>query len=301
MNNRKTLLVSLFIFSISALLFLRSATETPHVPGKSQELPPSRNCIVELPDHFDFAGEKVPLSDEEVYERLDREIHVNTYYHSSTIQILKLSSRWFPLIDSILAKNGIPADFKYLAAAESGLRNVVSPAGARGVWQIMTRTAKEYGLIINSEVDERYNIEKSTEAACRYLRKAYEKLGSWTLAAASYNMGMDGIQNTMDEQKETNYYDLYLNNETSRYLFRILALKAIISDPGHYGFCFDENDLYQPLEAKILTVDTPVNSLIDLAHSQDITYKTLKFYNPWLRARSLKSAGQQAFEIKIPT
>jgi len=300
MNNRNTLLFSVFILSVSALLFLRSAKEPPHVPGKSQELPPSRNCIVDLPPFFDFAGEPVPLSDEEVYERLDREIHVNTYYHSSTIQILKLSSRWFPLIDSILNQNGIPADFKYLAAAESGLRNVVSPAGARGIWQIMPRTAREYGLTVNSEVDERYHIEKSTEAACRYLKDAYEKLGSWTLAAASYNMGMEGIQNVMEEQKESNYYDLYLNTETSRYLFRILALKAILNNPGHFGFCFDENDLYKPLKATTLTIDTPVNSLVDLAHSQDISYKTLKFYNPWLRAKSLKSAGQQAFEIKIP-
>ncbi len=300
MNKRLLFLLSVFLLSISALLFLRSASGTPSLPGKEDGLPPSRNCFVTLPPHIDFAGEPVPLNDQEVFERLDREVHVNTYFHSSTIQLVKLSSRWFPLIEKILHKNGVPDDFKYLAAAESGLRNVISTRGARGIWQLMPGTAKEYGLIVNREVDERYNIEKSTDAACQYLKKAYEKLGSWTLAAASYNMGMDGIESEMTRQEQNNYYNLLLNSETSRYMFRILALKTILSDPAKYGFCYDASDLYEPLQYKSITVDTAIHNLVHFAKQQNTSYKMLKYLNPWLRKNTLKEAEEQAFDIKIP-
>ena len=300
MNKHLSFYLALILLSISALLFLRSATGTPSIPGKEEGMPPSRNCFVTLPAQVDFAEEAVPLKDQEVYERLDREIHVNTYFHSSTIQLVKLSNRWFPVIEKILRQNGVPDDFKYLAAAESGLRNVVSPKGASGIWQLMPGTAKEYGLIVNREVDERYNIEKSTEAACQYLKKAYKKLGSWTLAAASYNMGMDGIENEMTRQEQNNYYDLLLNSETSRYVFRILALKTILSDPAKYGFCYDASDLYEPLPYKSISIDTGINNLVLFAKQQKTTYKMLKYLNPWLRKNTLKEAEERGFDIKIP-
>lgn len=300
MNKHLSFYLALILLSISALLFLRSATGTPSIPGKEEGMPPSRNCFVTLPAHVDFAEEAVPLKDQEVFERLDREIHVNTYFHSSTIQLVKLSNRWFPVIEKILRQNNVPDDFKYLAAAESGLRNVVSPKGASGIWQLMPGTAKEYGLIVNREVDERYNIEKSTEAACQYLKKAYKKLGSWTLAAASYNMGMDGIENEMTRQEQNNYYDLLLNSETSRYVFRILALKTILSDPAKYGFCYDASDLYEPLQYKSISIDTGINNLVLFAKQQKTTYKMLKYLNPWLRRNTLKEAEERAFDIKIP-
>ncbi len=204
----------------------------------------------EIPDEVYLFGEKLPLENFEVYERLDREMIVNAYWHSATILALKRANRWFPVIEPILKRNNIPVDFKYLAVAESNLENVISPAGATGFWQFIKSAATQYGLEVNDEVDERYDVEKSTEAACRYLKDAYQKFGSWTMAAAAYNAGMNGIDKWSSLQKTTNYYNLVLGIETSRYIARVAAIKIIMENPQKYGFNLSEKDLYQPLKYK---------------------------------------------------
>ncbi len=259
-----------------------------------------KHFAVDLPDSATFAGEPVPMNDFEVRERLDRELTINGYWHSSTIQNLKLANRYFPIIEKILAENGVPDDFKYLAVAESGLRYVISPSNAEGIWQFLDGTAKNYGLIVNSEIDERYHIEKSTEAAAKYLNEAYRKFGNWTLAAASYNAGMGAIEGAMDYQKENNYYDLYLKDETSRYILRAAAIKIIFENTKRYGFFLDEEDLYNPLTFKTVKIDTTISSLVNFAESYQISYKLLRTYNPWLRSSSLTVKAGQTFEIKLP-
>lgn len=255
---------------------------------------------IPTPTNVSFAGEIVPMEDMDIYERMDRELHINTYYHSNTFLLFKRANRWFPVIEDILKKNKIPEDFKYLALIESGFQNVVSPAGARGFWQFLESTAKEYGLEVNEEVDERYDVEKSTEAACRYLNDAYARLGSWSLAAGSYNMGIAGIQSELLRQKSDNYYDLLLNEETKRYLFRILAVKEIFESPEKYGFNVRESDLYPSLEYSIVEVDTAINDFADFAHSYGISYKTLKYFNPWLRQGYLNNEKGNIYQIKLP-
>ncbi|MBP7399241.1 MAG: lytic transglycosylase domain-containing protein, partial [Chitinophagales bacterium] len=200
------------------------------------EVSMAKYYAIKLPKELSFAGEKVPMQDFEVRERLDRELTVNSYWHSNTLQNLKLAHRWFPTIEKILAENNIPDDFKFVALAESGLRNVVSPASAEGYWQFLAGTAKEYGLKVNEQVDERYDVEKSTQAATKYFANAYKKFNNWTLAAASYNVGMGAIEKNLTYQDVSNYYDLYLNTETSRYIFRILAFKVIYENTEKFGF-----------------------------------------------------------------
>lgn len=255
---------------------------------------------VPIPKHIHFAGEKPPLHDPDVYERLDREIHVNTYWQSNSLLMFKRANRYFPVIEPILKKHGVPDDFKYLALIESGLTHAVSPSGAVGFWQIMKTTGQEYGLEINNEVDERYHLEKATAAACAYLLEAKEKFGSWTLAAASYNMGMSGLQKQLDRQEATSYYEVYLNRETERYVFRIMALKAIMEDPGMYGFHFRDKDLYRPHSTKTVVIDSSVTNFAAFARSFQISYKTLKYYNPWLRQSYLINKSGKAYELAIP-
>lgn len=254
-----------------------------------------------IPDELSFAGEVVPMQLTDVHEKLDREMHVNTYWQSNTLLYLKRSNKWFPVIEPILKENNIPDDFKYLALIESGLTQVVSPAGAAGFWQFMKATGKEYGLEVNSEVDERYHIEKATVAACKYLQEAYDKYGSWTLAAASYNMGMNGLDNQLERQQVDNYYDLLLNEETARYIFRILAAKEILNQPATYGFTFRNKDLWEPIPTTTVTVDSSVSDWADFAGNQGINYKVLKNLNPWLRQSYLKNTSGKAYSIKIPT
>ncbi len=255
---------------------------------------------VPIPVNIAFAGEKPPLSDPEVVERLDREIHVNTYWQSNSLLMFKRANRYFPVIEPILKANGVPDDFKYLALIESGLTNVVSPAGAVGFWQIMKGTGQDYGLEINNEVDERYHLEKATEAACKYLLEAKAKFGSWTLAAASYNMGMNGLQNQLERQKADDYYDILLNSETARYVFRILAVKAIMESPKEYGFHYREKDLYQPLPTQTVVVDSTVSHFADWAAQFGMSYKTLKYYNPWLRQNYLNNKSGKSYAIQVP-
>ncbi len=255
---------------------------------------------IPIPADINFAGEQPNLNDPDVIERLDREVHVNTYWQSNSLLMFKRANRYFEIIEPILKKNGVPDDFKYLSLIESGFQNVVSPAGAVGFWQIMKATGREYGLEINSEIDERYNLEKSTEAACKYLVEAKKQFGSWTLAAASYNMGMSGLRKQLDRQKASNYYDLLLNAETARYVFRILAVKTIFENPEMYGFHYRDKDLYQPLEVKVITIDSSVAHFADFAAEHGISYKTLKYHNPWLRQNYLKNSARKTYDIRIP-
>lgn len=254
-----------------------------------------------LPKAMDFASEKAPLNIADVSERLDRELIINANLHSTTTLILKRANRVFPIIEPILKKNGIPDDFKYLAVIESGLVNVVSPAGARGVWQFMPQTAKEYGMEVNEIVDERYHLEKSTQAACDYLKAAKNKFGNWTLAAASYNGGMAGISKQIERQGVSDYYDLLLTEETSRYVFRILALKEIMKNPEKYGFALPNEQLYFPIETKQISVDSTVTNLATFAKKQGVNYKVLKIHNPWLRDTKLENKTKKVYTIDIPT
>ncbi|NGY38462.1 lytic transglycosylase domain-containing protein [Flavobacterium sp. XN-5] len=253
-----------------------------------------------FPTAANFAGEATPLKIIDIKERLDRELIVNINLHASTILAIKRANRAFPVIEPILKKNGIPDDFKYLAVIESGLVNAVSGAGARGVWQFMPETAKERGMEVNDFVDERYSLEKSTQAACSYLLIAKAKFGTWTLAAASYNGGMGGVNKQMDIQKESNYYDLLLTEETSRYVFRILALKEIMKNPAKYGFSLTKEELYPLLPTKKIVVDSTILDLADFAKAQGINYKILKIHNPWLRDRKLENPTYKKYTIEIP-
>lgn len=283
------------------LLFLWSFThhdektiEAPKIVNDTKFVAPSS------PLNPIFAGEAVPTDIIDVKEKLDRELVVNSYWHSNTFLMIKRANRWFPVIEPILAENGIPEDFKYLALIESGLTNAVSPAGATGFWQFMKATGQSYGLQVTSEVDERYHVEKSTEAACHYLRDAFDKYHSWTLVAASYNMGMSGLGRRLSEQQVESYYDLLLNAETARYVYRIAAVKEIFEQPEAYGFFIADEDLYAPYQTHLVDVDQPVSDFIVFAQEQGINYKVLKTLNPWLRKGQLSSTGGKTFAVKIP-
>jgi hypothetical protein len=253
-----------------------------------------------IPESMDFAGEAVPLSEIDIRERLDRELTVNTYWQSQTLLSLKKAHRWFPVISPILEEEGVPQDFKYLALIESGLDNIVSPAGAAGFWQILKSTATEGGLRLDEEVDERYHLEKATRFACKYLKTAKEKFGTWTAAAASYNMGMNGYQRQVDSQGSSNYYNLFLNSETSRYVFRILAAKAIVSHPEKYGFYLRNKDLYPTLETFSLRLDTSITDVYQFALQSGINYKLLRRYNPWIRGKKLSVSTGDSLIISLP-
>jgi len=259
-----------------------------------------RISAIEIPEDLNFANEKVPQEDPEILERVDREFLVNTYWQSNALLLMKRAHKYFPVIEPILSKNGIPDDFKYLAVAESGLQNVVSHAGATGFWQIMKATGREYGLEINDNVDERYHLEKSTEVACRYLQKYKDKYGSWTLAAAAYNAGPGSINKFMGIQQANDYYDLLLGQETGRYVFRILAIKEILSNPAKYGFEIERDDLYNAVPTFNVVVDEPVQNFADFAQQYEINYKILKRHNPWLREPHLNNASGKTYTLEIP-
>ena len=249
---------------------------------------------------MDFCGERVPLENPDIWERFDKELLKNTYWQSNTLLLYKRAHKYFPVIEPILAEYQIPDDFKYLALIESGLENVISPAGATGFWQIMKGTAKEFGMEVNSEIDERYHLVKSTIFACEYLLQAKEKFGSWTLAAAAYNMGRTGLQKQINRQKVNTYYNLLLNNETSRYVFRILAVKDILENPKQYGFHLRDKDLYQRVPTYTVSVDTAISHWADFAHQHEINYKILKRHNPWLRKNYLTNSKRKIYEVDIP-
>ncbi len=268
--------------------------------GDKNVSPAYRISAIDIPENLVFAGEAVPQEDPEVLERIDREFLVNTYWQSNALLLMKRAHKYFPVIEPILAKNGVPDDFKYLAVAESGLQNVVSPAGAAGFWQILKATGREYGLEVNDNVDERYHLEKATEAACRYLKRYKEKYGSWTMAAAAYNTGTGSIDKYMNIQKAGDYYDLLLGEETGRYVFRILAIKEILSYPDKYGYVVTQEDFYNNVPTFQVEVDTPVTDFAAFAKQYEINYKILKRHNPWLREPHLNNASGKKYQIAIP-
>ena len=299
MKNKIFLLTSIFLI----LIFLGYTSINPEMKtafeydGEGTSL---KVYALKLPEMIDFSGEQAPLDAPDIRERLDKELLVNTYWQSNMMLLLKRANKWFPTIEKILKEEGVPEDFKYLAVIESGLENLRSPKGAKGFWQLMPTTAKEYGLEVNSNVDERYHIEKSTRVACQYLLKARARFGSWTLAAASYNRGMYGTNKLLDNQMADNYYDLLLNKETSRYVFRILAVKEIMSNPQLYGFVFEEKDLYQPIPVRKIGLDTPIANIAEFAKENEINYKLLKIHNPWLIQNHLNNRSRKYYEIAIP-
>lgn len=269
-------------------------------PEKEKAVKDYNVYALSLPKNLNFAGEKVPIENPDIHERMDRELLVNTYWQSNGLLLIKRAHKYFPIIEPILKKNGIPEDFKYLAVAESGLTQIVSPAGATGFWQLMEATAEEHGLEVNDNVDERYHIEKSTQVACEYLKEAKERFGTWTLAAASYNAGKYGIEKQQERQDVTDYYDLLLGSETERYIFRIVAIKEILNHPAKYGFNFEEKHLYKPIITKKVDVDTAVTDFARFAKDFGINYKILKIHNPWLREAYLNNKSRKLYEIKIP-
>jgi hypothetical protein len=253
-----------------------------------------------IPDTVMLADERVPTQYFDVYESLDRELHVNTYWHSQFFLYLKRANRFFPIIEPILKRNGIPDDFKYLCIAESGMTNAVSPAGASGFWQFIKATGTRFGLRIDDEVDERFHLEKATEAACKYLKYMYKDYKSWSLVAAAYNMGQGGLDKQIKNQKVSSYYDLMLNDETSRYVFRIVAIKLIFENPKGYGFNFIPKQLYTKIPTNIVEVDTTITDLADFSIQLGINLKLLKIFNPWLRQNQLTNSDSQKYSIIIP-
>ena len=253
-----------------------------------------------IPSKLIFANETVPVQHNDVKECLDRELLSNAYWHSQTILLFKRAHRYFPAIEPILKKYGIPDDFKYIPLIESGLLNIGSPAGARGYWQLIEGTAKENGLEVNDDVDERNHIEKSTEAACKFFLQAYNKFQSWPMVAASYNMGITGLYNQVKNQGTNNFYDLWLNTETGRYIFRVIALKLIFENPKIYGFELKESDLYSPIPTKNIEIDSSITNLFSFAKSQGLSYKAFKTYNPWLVSTKLSNKSKKKYTIAIP-
>lgn len=302
--NFSKLFIFLYVVAFGLIiggLFFCSQTD----PAKPHDLEPRGAEVVftpvALPDKLEFAKESVPLSNFDVRESLDREMLSVANFHSQTLLYIKKTNRYFAVIEPILKKNGIPDDFKYLALAESGfLDKIVSPAGAAGIWQFMKGAAIENGLEINDEVDERFHFEKSTEAACKFLKTAYSKYGNWTMVAASYNAGVSGIKRQEEFQNSSNYYDLFLNEETSRYLFRIMALKLIVGEPLKYGFKVTEQEKYPIIPSREIKVEESIKNLTDFARSNNVNYKLLKQFNPWLKQTYLKNPRRKTYTFRIP-
>ncbi|MBS1586235.1 MAG: lytic transglycosylase domain-containing protein [Bacteroidetes bacterium] len=255
----------------------------------------------DIPKSMDFCGEKVPLNRWEVRERLDRDMIVNYYAHGGTLYMLKNVTRYFPVIEARLKANGVPDDFKYVCAAESSLQpTATSSVGAASLWQFMKDTAPRYGLEINENVDERYNVVKATDAACAFFNEAHRKFGSWTAAAASYNCGQGGYASQVSFQGGNSFYDMVFPEETNRYIFRILSLKAILSQPKAWGFMLDASEGYQPVKTRNVTVTATVENLADFARQNGTSYKMLKLQNPWLRSRTLPVRPGKSYVVEIP-
>jgi hypothetical protein len=294
-------ILALFGLACLTALFINALQEPPSDENLEKKMINDYNVYaLQVPSYLEFAGEEMPLSNPDIHERMDRELLVNTYWQSNGLLMFKRAKKYFPIIEPILAKHGIPDDFKYLAVIESGLSNAKSPAGASGVWQIMKATGKENGLEVNANVDERYHIEKATEVACKYLKKSKARFNSWTLAAAAYNAGNGGVSKQLKRQGVNSYYDLLLGQETGRYVFRIMALKEILSHPDKYGFNFREKDLYSTIPTYKVAVDTAVTDFSKFAKQFGINYKILKLHNPWLRENVLNNKSRKQYFIDIP-
>ena len=280
----------LISFGISKTRFLTNGNESNY-----------KIFSISIPKKVSFAGEEINLNDQDLFERMDRELLVNTYWQSNTILMIKRANKYFSQIEKILIDEGVPTDFKYLALIESGFQNVTSPSGAKGFWQIMKTTGKEYGLEINSNVDERYNLDLSTRLACKYLKKARDKFGNWILAAAAYNRGINGIQNKITNQKQKTYENILFGEETKRYIFRIIALKNIIESPESFGFYIKKEDMYNPIKYDKIKINTPINNISDFSKKFGLTYKALKIHNPWLLENHLNNKSRKVYTISIPS
>lgn len=292
-------IIPAILISVSSVLFIAAVSPDTSTTSVNETLP---NTVVSppIPESVFLAGEQVPLESFSVREKLDKELIINTYRHSSSILYLKRASRWFPIIEPILEEHSIPNDFKYLAVIESGLTQAVSPAGASGFWQFMKKTAPEYGLEVTSTVDERYHVEKSTHAACQYLQESYEKFGNWALAAASYNMGMTGVEQRLEAQGIDSYWELHLNSETARYVYRILAVKEVLSKPETYGFQLTENDVYHPHEVRKVVITANIENLSEFALNNGSNYRELKELNPWLIKESFVATPGKIYTVYFP-
>lgn len=302
-NSKKHLLSfgSLLMLFVIMQLFNFATTGSPYeVEHKGYYNSHFQNTRLNLPDDFNFSYEKVPLNNFSVVEGLEKEFLSNPYSQSQMLLLQKQTNRWFPVIEPILKRYNIPDDFKYIVVVESGLTNCTSSAKAVGYWQIIESTGINYGLEINTNVDERYDMEKSTEAACKYFKEAYKKFKNWTLVAASYNMGIGGISMQLDKQKVGNYYDLYLNGETARYVFRILSIKELLSRPDAYGFVLLKPSRHIAPPIKKLTVDSSITDLVDFALKQGTNYKSLKLLNPWLLSSSLSNSEGKIYTLQLP-
>ena len=263
---------------------------------------PTNYSTHDVPSSVTFCGKNIDLTRYDRYERMDRELLAFTYMHSTSIQMIKKANRYFPIVEPILKANGIPDDFKYLMVIESNLNPTArSSAGAAGLWQFMQTTGREYGLEVNKNIDERYHVEKSTEAACKYLKDAYTKYQDWIAVAASYNAGQARISTQFEKQQVDEMLDLYLVEETARYVYRIIAAKIMFSNPSAFGFRLRTKDLYMPIPYKEVSVNTGILNLAEWAKKQGITYALLKNMNPWLRDNFLQNVSKRTYTLKIPT
>ena len=297
---KKSIRILSLALLIIAVVLLTNAISTQQISDTTNTSDTYKIKALKLPTDLNLAGERVPLEKEDIKERMDRELLVNTYWQSNGLLLIKRANKYFPILEPLLKKYGLPDDFKYLCVAESALIDETSSAGAAGFWHFMRGTGKEFGLEINKNVDERYDIEKSTKVAADYLKKAYNHFGTWTLAAAAYNAGSARVANSLKTQGVTSYYDALLPDETERYVLRIIALKEVLSNPKKYGFIFDQNDLYNLPKTKTVKVDTIINNIALFAKKFDTNYKELKLHNPWLRENKLNNKSRKLYEIKIP-
>ena len=288
----------IFITLLSITFF--NAVYISDVPSEKNTADSYTIKALKIPDELTFAGEKVPTELYDIKERMDRELLVNTYWQSNGLLLIKRAHKYFPIIEPMLKKYGIPDDFKYLAVAESGLENNSSSAGAAGFWHFLKSSAKEYGLEVNQNVDERYNLEKATKVAADYLKKSKKRFGTWTLAAAAYDAGNTRIARNLKKQQVTDYYDLLLNSETSRYVLRIVALKEVLSYPKKYGFEFEKEDLYTSPATRTVKVDTVITNIASFAKGFNTNYKELKLHNAWLRENKLNNKSRKLYKITIP-
>ncbi|SHE97924.1 Transglycosylase SLT domain-containing protein [Mariniphaga anaerophila] len=304
MNSKKWvsfLLPVLLVINAGIVIFLVMGSSTSETSEGGWENAPAAFHAVEVPDSVTFAGEPVPLWRFDVRESLDRELLVNSYFHSQTIRYIKLAPRYFSIIEPILKEKGVPDDFKFLAVAESGFNpSAVSPARAVGLWQFLQGTGRDYGLEIGKEVDERYHVEKSTYAACDYLLDSYERFGSWSMVAAAYNAGNTGVKRQITRQKTESYYDLLFGSEPSRYVFRIIALKLIMENPEKYNFAVPEEEKYPVVSTREVEITGKVEDFADFALEQGINYKLLKNFNPWLRDNFLTNSARKTYTVQIP-
>jgi hypothetical protein len=292
-------LLSIIFITLLSITFF-NAVYISDVPSEKNTADSYTIKALKIPDELTFAGEKVPTELYDIKERMDRELLVNTYWQSNGLLLIKRAHKYFPIIEPMLKKYGIPDDFKYLAVAESGLENNSSSAGAAGFWHFLKSSAKEYGLEVNQNVDERYNLEKATKVAADYLKKSKKRFGTWTLAAAAYNAGNARIARNLKKQQVTDYYDLLLNSETSRYVLRIVALKEVLSYPKKYGFEFEKEDLYTSPATRTVKVDTVITNIATFAKGFNTNYKELKLHNAWLRENKLNNKSRKLYKITIP-